>query len=105
MELVPEVDLETGSVDLARADERAGPGLPAFVRRELYRCLDWRMAETGLQRMDRSPPLTREGHQPIPVVGATALPFMCWSPYAIYRRSLASRACAELGSAEVTAAS
>ena len=24
---------------LARADERAGPGLPAFVRRELYRNL------------------------------------------------------------------
>ena len=25
---------------LARADERAGPGLPAFVQRELYRYLD-----------------------------------------------------------------
>jgi hypothetical protein len=30
--------------------------------------------------------------QPIPLVGALVLPFMCWSTYAIYRRSLASRA-------------
>jgi len=30
--------------------------------------------------------------QPIPIVGAVVLPFMCWSTYAIYRRSLAGRA-------------
>ncbi|MEQ1891182.1 MAG: hypothetical protein ABL998_01465, partial [Planctomycetota bacterium] len=30
--------------------------------------------------------------QPIPLVGAVVLPFMCWSTYAIYRRSLAGRA-------------
>jgi hypothetical protein len=30
--------------------------------------------------------------QPIPIVGALVLPLMCWSTYAIYRRSLAGRA-------------
>jgi len=30
--------------------------------------------------------------QPIPVLGALLLPFLCWSTYAIYRRSLAGRA-------------
>jgi hypothetical protein len=30
--------------------------------------------------------------QPIPLVGAIVLPFMCWSTYAIYRRSLTGRA-------------
>lgn len=30
--------------------------------------------------------------QPIPLVGAVVLPFMCWSTYAIYRRSLTGRA-------------
>ncbi|NOT32155.1 MAG: DUF4126 domain-containing protein [Planctomycetes bacterium] len=34
--------------------------------------------------------------QPIPVLGALVLPFMCWSTYAIYRRSLAGRAREEL---------
>ncbi len=29
--------------------------------------------------------------QPIPLFGALVLPFMCWSTYAIYRRSLAER--------------
>jgi hypothetical protein len=29
-------------------------------------------------------------------VGALVLPFMCWSTYAIYRRSLTGRARAEL---------
>ncbi len=30
--------------------------------------------------------------QPIPLLGALVLPFMCWSTYAIYRRSLSGRA-------------
>jgi predicted RNA-binding Zn-ribbon protein involved in translation (DUF1610 family) len=30
--------------------------------------------------------------QPIPVLGALVLPFMCWSTYTIYRRSLTGRA-------------
>jgi hypothetical protein len=30
--------------------------------------------------------------QPIPILGALVLPFMCWSTYLIYRRSLATRA-------------
>jgi hypothetical protein len=34
--------------------------------------------------------------QPIPLLGALVLPFMCWSTYAIYRRSLAVRARVEL---------
>jgi hypothetical protein len=34
--------------------------------------------------------------QPIPLLGALVLPFMCWSTYAIYRRSLASRARTDL---------
>jgi len=36
--------------------------------------------------------------QPIPILGALVLPFMCWSTYAIYRRSLAGRAREELAS-------
>jgi len=35
--------------------------------------------------------------QPIPLVGAVVLPFMCWSTYAIYRRSLSGRAREDLG--------
>ena len=34
--------------------------------------------------------------QPIPLLGALVLPFMCWSTYAIYRRSLVDRARSEL---------
>ena len=34
--------------------------------------------------------------QPIPLLGALVLPFLCWSTYAIYRRSLAVRAREEL---------
>ena len=34
--------------------------------------------------------------QPIPLVGAVVLPFMCWSTYAIYARSLAGRATEDL---------
>jgi hypothetical protein len=30
--------------------------------------------------------------QPIPLLGALVLPFMCWSTYFIYRRSLSARA-------------
>lgn len=41
--------------------------------------------------------------QPIPLVGAVVLPFMCWSTYAIYRRSLAGRAREDLASAPVPA--
>jgi len=41
--------------------------------------------------------------QPIPLLGALVLPFMCWSTYAIYRRSLTGRAQVDL-SAEPTAA-
>lgn len=33
--------------------------------------------------------------QPIPILGALVLPFMCWSTYLIYRRSLSARAQAE----------
>ncbi|NOT32246.1 MAG: hypothetical protein HOP15_17510 [Planctomycetes bacterium] len=36
---------------LARADERAGPGLPAFVRRELYRYLDCGILANGFARV------------------------------------------------------
>lgn len=35
---------------LARADEHAGPGLPAFVRRELYRYLDCGILANGFAR-------------------------------------------------------
>ena len=41
--------------------------------------------------------------QPIPVVGAVVLPFMCWSTYAIYRHSLASRAREDLAGEPVPA--
>ena len=34
--------------------------------------------------------------QPIPIAGAFLLPLLCWSTYAIYRRSLATRARADL---------
>jgi len=34
--------------------------------------------------------------QPIPLLGALVLPFLCWSTYAIYRRSLSGRAREEL---------
>jgi hypothetical protein len=40
--------------------------------------------------------------QPIPLVGAVVLPFMCWSTYALYRRSLAGRAEEELAAAPAT---
>jgi hypothetical protein len=40
--------------------------------------------------------------QPIPLVGAVALPVLCWSTYAIYRRSLAGRARAELAPVAAT---
>jgi hypothetical protein len=36
---------------LARADERTGPGLPAFVRRELYRYLDCGILANGFARV------------------------------------------------------
>ena len=36
---------------LARADEGAGRGLPAFVRRELYRYLDCGILANGLARV------------------------------------------------------
>jgi hypothetical protein len=36
---------------LARADERIGPGLPAFVRRELYRYLDCGILANGFARV------------------------------------------------------
>ena len=35
---------------LARVDERAGPGLPHFVRRELYRFLDCGILANGFAR-------------------------------------------------------
>jgi hypothetical protein len=35
--------------------------------------------------------------QGIPIAGAVVLPLLCWSTYAIYRRSLAGRARDELG--------
>lgn len=37
--------------------------------------------------------------QPIPLVGAAALPVLCWSTYVIYRRSLIGRARADLAPA------
>jgi Zn finger protein HypA/HybF involved in hydrogenase expression len=37
--------------------------------------------------------------QIVPVLGATIVPIMCWSNYAIYKRSLASRALDELAQA------
>jgi hypothetical protein len=40
--------------------------------------------------------------QPIPLVGALALPILCWSTYAIYRRSLVGRARADLAPAGAT---
>lgn len=43
--------------------------------------------------------------QPIPLVGAVVLPFMCWSTYAIYRRSLSGRAREDLAAAAAPAAS
>jgi len=42
--------------------------------------------------------------QPIPLVGAVVLPFMCWSTYAIYRRSLTGRAREDLRLGEPAAA-
>ena len=36
---------------LMRADERAGPGLPGFVRRELYRYLDCGILASGFARV------------------------------------------------------
>jgi hypothetical protein len=41
--------------------------------------------------------------QPIPLVGAVVLPFMCWSTYAIYRRSLTGRAREDLRAEPVAA--
>jgi len=41
--------------------------------------------------------------QPIPLFGALVLPFMCWSTYAIYRRSLAERARVDLAAGEALA--
>ena len=43
--------------------------------------------------------------QPIPLVGAIVLPFMCWSTYAIYRRSLSGRAREDLAVGEPQVAS
>jgi len=42
--------------------------------------------------------------QPIPLVGAIVLPFMCWSTYAIYRRSLTGRAREDLRVEPISAA-
>ena len=36
---------------ILRADERAGPGLPGFVRRELYRYLDCGILASGFARV------------------------------------------------------